>query len=98
MLSPLFLTIKHRRSLYYRHRAAQFEIKATVEQVVNRNRNLLVKKKRFDNLDNMRAPRVKNICIWSGRCRGIVFNGFSRHAVKFFGTRGRWLGLRKASW
>lgn len=98
MLFPLFLTIKHRRNLYYRTRVARFDIKATIEQTVNRSAGLRVKKKQQFNLTSRCSPRVKNICIWSGRSRGLVFKGFSRHAMKFFGTRGRWLGFRKTSW
>lgn len=97
MLTPLFLTIKHRRDLFYRRQTRQFEVAAKIEQALNTNRALALKKKTVA-LSQQRASRVKNICIWSGRCRGIVHQGFSRHALKFFGTRGRWLGLRKASW
>jgi ribosomal protein S14 len=98
MLFPLFLTIKHRRDLVYRKKTKQFEIAANVERALISNKPLKLKKKQRTATNQLRSARVKNICIWSGRCRGIVYNGFSRHAMKFFGTRGRWLGLRKASW
>ena len=98
MLSPLFLNIKQRRDIVYRRRTKQKEIAANIERALLSNRALKLKKKTRFATNQLCSARVKNICIWSGRCRGLVFNGFSRHAVKFFGTRGRWLGLRKASW
>lgn len=98
MLHPLFLTIKHRRDKTYRMAAARMEISARIEKAAKRNRLLNIKKKPYYFNLLVRSARIKNICIWSGRARGIAFGGFSRHALKFFGTRGRWLGLRKASW
>jgi ribosomal protein S14 len=98
MLFPLFLTIKHRRDFYYRQNAANYEIKARIEQATKRNRGFNLKKRPYCHLYLMRSARIKNICIWSGRARGISYKGFSRFAIKFFATRGRWLGLRKASW
>lgn len=98
MLQPLFLTIKHRRDKVYRGAAARYEIAARIEKAAKRNRILNIKKKPYQSNLLLRSARIKNVCIWSGRARGIAFGGFSRHALKFFGTRGRWFGLRKASW
>jgi len=98
LLTPLFLSIKHRRDIFYRQQTKQFELAARIEKAFNSNKSLKLKKKIYLATNKLRTARVKNICIWSGRCRGIVYKGFSRHAMKFFGTRGRWLGLRKASW
>lgn len=98
MLLPLFLTIKHRRDLYYRRIASYYEIKVRIERAAKRNRGFNIKKKPYKTLYLLNSARIKTHCIWSGRARGIAFKGFARHAFKFFGTRGRWLGLRKASW
>ncbi len=98
VLFPLFLTIKHRRDINYRRKTKQGEIAANIERSLISNKALRLKKKTRFATNQLRSARVKNICIWSGRCRGLVFNGFSRHAMKFFGTRGRWFGFRKASW
>lgn len=93
----MFLTIKHRKDLRYRYRNKIRNFAILTDKVLQPNRLFNFSTYTPSNLALSKESRIKNICIWSGRCRGIVKFGFSRHALKFFGTRGRFLGLRKTS-
>ena len=93
----MFVNIKQRRDRKYRQLTTRHEQKARAELILNTSSFFYFSYTDFY-ICQLRQSRSKNICFWSGRCRGILKFGLSRHAIKHFGTRGLWLGLKKASW
>jgi ribosomal protein S14 len=100
MLLPLILTIKQRQDVKSRFRVKQHELPICIDKALARNQVLKVSRKFcfYRQAVFLNSARIKNSCLWNCRSRGLNYKGFSRHAIKFLGTRGRWLGLKKASW
>jgi hypothetical protein len=90
-------TIKHRRQRIWIDQTSRYEVRGLFEKYINREvkfkRKFLAK-----TYTKSRSTRYKNICYLSGKARGILLNGFSRHGIKTLGTQGLWFSLRKASW
>jgi ribosomal protein S14 len=90
-------TQKHRNDFKWRLNNNRRETDIWIDLVLNRE-YLITNAIREKDISNSRFAKAKNICYISGKSRGILRFGFSRHGIKFLGTRGLWLGLKKASW
>ncbi len=95
----MLITVKHKTDHRYRLKNKRFAVLKAIELFLVANKVFKIRCRipKFTLTTKNVSGKIKNMCIWSGRRRGILFYGFSRHAIKHFGTRGLWLGLRKAS-
>lgn len=89
----MLLQKKHRVDFFRRQHVAITEIRRKVLLSLNRQKDV-----HQYSLPQTKQTRCKNLCVFSGRTRGIVRYGLARQTLKTIGIQGHWIGLKKYGW